>query len=557
MKQKHILQLKPKNKFVLIILPTMLSLLLLTLFAATVTTMTAVLAADSSKASNDAGDDSSGVVEDEAVEKEIEIAIGQDKFFKLNFVPSTKVLIGNSQILDYQLIPSRKEVMFKGLKPGDTTAKIFNTVGERKAEFKVKVTTNPQSIVVQELKEFLGDIEGLVIGVKGGRVCLEGELVVPSDIGKIAVVLEGDRYKDVLQLFELSPHSERMIVEKMLNELRKFGLKDVNVRIVNRVYWLEGMVSKEDDKALAQRIVAGYVPDRIQALSQRGNRMQSVQRNTIENFITVNDQQKDNKPKEPPPKMIKIIAQFVELTKGYNKTFGFKWTPSMTTGGGQISFGKTTSGGVSSESNGTFSGTIGNLFPQLASAKSAGYARVIQQGMIIVKDKLNKAVTLNKDDNVAVVFGTGEFQKPVNVKVGFNLSVQVRITGPKNDKVELALSVGVSTPHGTNGSISNKLDTTVIVNSGEAAVLGGMTINETQTHYDKDPPFGTDTVQQQKGDGGDGGGGGQSSPLFSFLRSKSYVLNKTQFVVFVTPEIIESPTEITNEIKRKFKQRKK
>ena len=72
-----------------------------------------------------------------------------------------------------------------------------------------------------------------------------------------------------------------------------------------------------------------------------------------------------------------------------------------------------------------------------------------------------------------------------------------------------------------------------------------MVINKTTTNFDKDPPFGE--VQFNEGEG--------NVPLFSFLRSKNFTSSKTQFVVFVTPELIDSASEGTAEIKRKFRQR--
>ena len=78
----------------------------------------------------------------------------------------------------------------------------------------------------------------------------------------------------------------------------------------------------------------------------------------------------------------------------YNKVFAFKWVPLMNGNGGEISIGRTASGGVSSQSSNTLSATISNLFPKLASAKSAGHARVIQSEEIITEE--NKEASLQK-----------------------------------------------------------------------------------------------------------------------------------------------------------------
>ncbi|MBF0205815.1 MAG: hypothetical protein HQK53_02905 [Oligoflexia bacterium] len=420
---------------------------------------------------------------------------------------------------------------------------MINLIINVSAKLKIKITSSNLSQVVTELNEFLGDVEGLKIVIRGGKVCVEGEIVVPSEIGRVSTVLEG--YKDVIQLYELSPHTERIILEKMKDELKRAGLKDVTVRIVNRVYWIEGVVGKDSDRDLATRIVSGFVPDRITTLSQKSGKLNEIKgRGVIENFITVSEGAAAQQ-KQPPPaaKMIKIIAQFVELTKDYSKIFGFKWTPTMAQGGGgQIQFGKTTTDGVTTKSNGTFSGTLANLLPQLAAAKSAGHAREIQSGLIIVKDKAKEEVTVTKNTTIPFTLGTGEFSRVLQVKTGFSFKVKASIVG--NDKIELGLGIGVSLGQGQSGTTENNIRTILIVNDKESAVVGGIALNESQTQYDKDPPFGQDKVEG-------------AIPLFSFLRSKSHAISKSQFVVFVTPEIIDNASKASNEIKRKFRQRRR
>ena len=67
-------------------------------------------------------------------EKNIEVVLGIDSIEKLDFAPSTKVQVGNESILTYQLIPSKRELTFKGLKPGKTSVTVRNTVGDIKAD---------------------------------------------------------------------------------------------------------------------------------------------------------------------------------------------------------------------------------------------------------------------------------------------------------------------------------------------------------------------------------------------------------------------------------------
>ena len=79
------------------------------------------------------------------------------------------------------------------------------------------------------------------------------------------------------------------------------------------------------------------------------------------------------------------------------------------------------------------------------------------------------------------------------------------------------------------------------------ALLLSLVLSKNSTDYDRDPPFGRPQFSEAD----------QNVPLFSFLRSKSYISNRSQFVIFVTPELIESASEGTAEIKKKFRQRRR
>jgi len=237
--------------------------------------------------------------------------------------------------------------------------------------------------------------------------------------------------------------------------------------------------------------------------------------------------------------MIKFTAQFVELTKDYNKVFGFKWNPTLGGEGGSISFGRTSSGGVSTSSDGTLSGTISQLFPKLNSAKAAGYARIVQSGMIIAKDNENGTITRKTKKNTTL--GTGEFQQPTSIDAGFDLKLKGTIM--PEEKVNIEISLGVSFGSGTD-VLENTINTIIIVKTRESAVVGGVSSTKSSTQYDKDPPGGADTVEA-----------GSGFPLFSFIKSKSLSRSKEQFVVFITPEIIDSASAGSEEIKRKFRKR--
>lgn len=467
------------------------------------------------------------------VEEEVEVVLGIDKIKKLNFIADRKVQIGNDSILFAQLVPQKREIVFRGIKQGKTSVTVRNSFGDVKAVYVVRITANSQSKVVQELKEFLGDIEGLEIGVKGENVYVGGQIVVPKDIGKIVVIL--DKYQDVIRLVELSPHTQILIAKKMQEEIQSSGLKNVTVRVVNGLFWLEGIVSSNAEKSRAFNVAAAYLPDKLDSLAIQTGSVKNVRRNPILNFININAKEKP----KPAPKMVKITAQFVEMTKDYNRVFGFKWQPLMAGTGGEISFGKTVNGGVVSKSNNTLSATISNLFPKLASAKSAGSARVIQSGIVVVKNSQKGTISKTSSKNFSI--GSGQFTKSEKATSGFSLNVTPKVMAKEN--VDLSIGINVSSTLGDPPEVlSNKIDTKIVVKSKESAVIGGVVVNKTGTDYDRDPPYGVDSFEN-------------GSPLFSFLRSKKYTNSKNQFVIFITPEIIESASTGVDEIRRKFRKR--
>src|SRR3989344_9080941 len=63
------------------------------------------------------------------IEKDLEVAMGIDAIEKVDFDYSTKMTIGNEQFLKLVLVPQKREIIFKGLKPGRTTVLIRDTLG--------------------------------------------------------------------------------------------------------------------------------------------------------------------------------------------------------------------------------------------------------------------------------------------------------------------------------------------------------------------------------------------------------------------------------------------
>lgn len=472
----------------------------------------------------------------QVVEKELEVQIGIDKSEFLDFDFNPKISVGNEQLLKLLLIPQKREIIFKGQKMGRTSVTIRDNLGDVRVKYTVAVTNTGKADTVMKLRELIGDIEGLDISIRGDKVVVSGEIVVPDDIGRVSKVLAS--FPEVMTLIELSPQTQRVIARKMGDELARNNLKDVTVRVVNKAFWLEGVVSSKDKKDLAIIIAKAYLPPKILSLSAGDNRFATpADASDIIDFIAINEK----KDPQPAPKMVKITSQFVELSKSYNKIFAFKWAPLMGEDASQISFGQTSAGNITSTSSGTLSATISNLFPKLNSAKTAGYARVIQSGMVVTRDQ--KPGVIKKSTVIPFSVGSGEFTKAAQSSVGLTMDVTPKIL--EQEKIEMAVNLNVDLAVGQEGRIvtTNSISTNIVIKSKESAAIGGVVQNQSTTEYDNEPSQAATA------------GATPASPLFRLYRSKSYITNKSQYVMFVTPEIIESATVGTEEIRKKFRRR--
>lgn len=472
-------------------------------------------------------------------ERRIEVIVGIDKKEKLPFTPDMRnIKIGNETIIAPLTFVPPSEVIFTGMKPGETSVLLWESGNKnRSMNITVNVRATNQSKVVTELRDFFSDIEGIEIGIKGEFVYVSGQLIVPNDVGRVVKVLE--KYPDVISFLELSPQTQRVVAEKMQDEIQKTDMKDVTVRIVNGSFWLEGIVSDPSKRDVAQRLAEAYVPDRLESLARQVDAVSKTSKLVIQNFIQVNQKAA---PKEG-KKIIKITSQFVELSKGYQKIFGFKWDPTITGGGGSIKFGKTSEGGVSTSGEGTLTGVISNLFPKLASAKNAGYARIVQSGMVLAEDGVQASIEKKSSQRFAL--GSGEFTQGQTAEAGFSLKVTPEVMD--QEKIHMNIGMSVSSNIGNPPeTVSNTINTALTIKAKESAVVGGVVINKTATGYDRDPPFGKTEIDPKSG----------TSTLFSFMRSKGYTTDRNQFVVFITPEIIENAAADTEDVRRKFRQRR-
>ena len=490
-------------------------------------------------------------------QENIEIILGIDKTIQLDFAASPKIEVGNEAVINYTLIPSKQQITLKGITPGTSSINIRNRVGDIRKRLIVTVTATDQSAIVQKLRAHFEDIEGLTINIIEGDVVVGGMIFVPKDIGRIVAILSREEFSNVIRLIELSPQTQLLIAKRMQDEIQAMGYKDVTVRVLNGTFVLEGIVTSDAARNAVEKRAQLLLPEKLASLAQQFQATQELSgKLIISNDIGVNPK---NQP-QPIPKLIKVTAQFVELIRQYNNVFGFSWRPLATGDGGSIRVGRgpqregqSDTGGITSASSDTLTAVISNLFPKLNSAKSAGYARVIQSGVVIVKNNTPASITKNNTDTVIT---PGDNPISTNITTGFTVEVQPNILEKENIELNVSVNVGATLDSNTSGSNKtqqNTVKTILIVKSKESAAIGGILQKSTSTDFDKDFPGVNDTIEASTNANGEAV---SAQSLFSFVKSKNYTEGKSQFVVFVTPEIIENASNGVQDIRRKFRKRR-
>lgn len=450
------------------------------------------------------------------------------------------LLVANGQLLGVEYAEQKKQLVFTPAKKGETTVTVRDDKGDIRVIFDVMVTDQNLDRRISELKELLRDIEGVDMHIMGDKIVVDGEVVVISDLSRLYAVLSDPSYKDlVLNLVGVSPVGMHIMAKKIEAEINE---SEVKVRVLNGYFVLEGRVENADKKtsaySIARSMLQGIVLPSYNADVRSPIDLKAA---VVKDPVIDRIQVAAAKPK-PAEKMIRITLDFVELSKDYMRNFGFSWIPSLDTGG-SISFGQSTTGGVTSQSNGSFSGTIGNLFPKLASAQEAGYARVLEESILVVKN--GEQAYFKRQFGFPLLTVNPQGQQDYKIqKLGPVIKTTPKIVG-QSEEIDLKIDFTNSGNAGKAGNAMITLDheynTSVTVKSGESAAIVNAMSNIISTTFNKEKPGSTSPA----------------NPLFTLLRSKAFQKSKSQFVVFVTPQILENAPSGTEDIKQKYGMKKK
>ncbi len=400
--------------------------------------------------------------------------------------------------------------------------------GKRLAEYRIDVKKNRLDKVAIEMKSLLGDIEGITIKVINNRIVVDGQVLLPKEMGRIYNVIRqfGDQASS---LVTLSPLAQRKIAEFIARDINN---PEIDVQAINEKIILRGYANDEEEKVRAEIIAKTYLPDLVTDASEGDNGI--IKKRKPANDGVINLIQIKAAPQAPPEKMIQLVLHFVELNKDYSKSFKFQFTPTLDDKSGlQFTAGNSASGGFISQ----ITGTVSNLLPKLNWAKSHGHARILESTSLIVEN--NKSGTLNQFTEFPVKIagtngGPGTLQ---SVKVGLQSTIKPQLSGEKSGSVKMDMKFKISNVVGISDGVpvtaNDEVETVITVRDRQSAAVGGLIKNSSTTGFN--PPNGVE------------------NPIISLYASKEFKRQQSQFVVFVTPIVKTSASAGSEQVKKKFR----
>ena len=410
------------------------------------------------------------------------------------------------------MVPLRdsQQILVAGRKAGSTNIIVYDISGVRRDQFEVTVIPANLSRVMKNVQQLLDDVEGLNFKVVNDRVYVQGEVSLDEDLQRVNNLAE--REPLVVSMVRLSPVSQRLLADLIQKEI---GVPGVQVRLVSDKILLEGVVHSPTASDRAEAIARAYYNNVINVLEIREADRIPGRTDTVV-----------------------VIVHFVELTKSLVDSWGINWSPLATESGIEFFFQAPYD---SAEGWGDVTGyaqaTLYGLLPRLDRARTSGYARVMENPSVAVKSADTATIFSGAKVPFAIVGPNGQITVQYE-DVGISLEVTPFAQG---SDVDISVNVEVSALGEVAPSGYQMIDTSRIVTSeycraGESIVIGGLQRLSDRIEYNRVPEGAAET----------------GTPVFTLYKSKDYKKSKSQFLVFVTPQVYESSTQANRDLQDKF-----
>lgn len=449
---------------------------------------------------------------------------------------------GNVDLAEITRIKGTDKFRILPAKAGNGIVTVHNKkTGQILIELRFDIRDQEIEKSLREIKAMLSDIDGIEFKIVNGNIILDGFVMLPKDLIRIAQVIKqtglGEKQAggNVKNLVSLSPVARKKIIEYIAREVNN---PEVTITAIGDFVKLEGVVNSEDERRRVVDIVNMYLPDIVTDKAPdlgnveiRGRRISGTAESFIINLITIRPAEEKV---EPPPKMIQVVVHFVEFSDRYSRNFNFIFSPSIT------GIGQAASSERAPTSIGEIASIVNNLLPKINWARNHGYIRVLDTASVLTQNRIAASIdrTFQFNNNVFNVSSGGQGGAQGG-QAGNSGSLQVRVTptikSERTGLIELNLGVGIAPIAGPGFSLTSttNVSTTISVRDRSSAAFGGIISKKSGNDF--------------------GGPSNTENAIITLNHGKKVEKNSNNFVVFVTPVIKSSASAGVEQVKKKFR----
>lgn len=310
-----------------------------------------------------------------------------------------------------------------------------------------------------------------------------------------------DRSGAVLREINVRVRPSSGTARQIIDELEQLigGIEGVEYREVGGTVWLEGEVLTERDLERIGKVLENYpeVRSLVELSPLTAQMMDRAEADAI--------------------KTVQLDVTIMEIDRSRMRDLGVRWSSSISPSS-SLPFEGTNIGPIT--------GVIENLLPSIDMLASSGQARMLSRPTLITKSGQPAELFVGGEIPIPVAQGNGAISieyKEYGVKIEFEPVVDTQDNIDTKIFVETSNLGGPAPGGGAPGLITNRVSTGVFVRTGESITLGGLVKSEDAQSIDKVPGLGDIPV------------------LGNLFKSKSYMRNETELVVFATPKVVSVP----------------
>jgi len=158
----------------------------------------------------------------------VEMTIGEQKI--LDGTSIKRIAIGDESVATVQISEDQKEVVITAISPGSTALSLW-TKDDKQRTLLINVYKTDPRAMLEQVRQVLGDMEGPVLRLVGGKIIIDGETLTESDKARVEKVI--DLYEG--QVVNLTKHTpmilptENIVMDFHVVEVTKGHSKDFGV----------------------------------------------------------------------------------------------------------------------------------------------------------------------------------------------------------------------------------------------------------------------------------------------------------------------------------------